>query len=290
MRRVALGGMLPTVVFLMLAGCGEGTQVPGGKVGVFVSILPQEYFVERVGGEHVVVESLIRPGQSPHNFSASAAQITRLGQSRIYFTLGVAFEKGVVDKITDVHKGLKVVDTRRGISLRQMGGEPDPHVWLNPGNVVIMVQHICAALKEADPSHAADYDRNLAGFMADLVAVDARVAQVLARLKGQEFMVFHPAFGYFAEAYGLKQLPVEVEGKDPSAKAVARLIERAREKGIRVIFVQPQFSAKRAEMIAGEIGGAVVPMNPLARDYLQNLTEMAAKIEAAFAKREGRTL
>ena len=288
---------------VMFPACGRKPSVPGagsGKVSVFVSILPQEYFVERVGGERVAVEALARPGQSPHNFSATAAQMTRLGESRIYFTIGVPFEKTIVGKIAESNPGLKIVDTREGIALRRMraqhdhegegdehqheAGEADPHVWLNPRNVIIMAQHICAALKESDPAHAAEYDRNLASFVSDLKATDKRIAKALAPLKGAEFMVFHPAFGYFADAYGLRQLPVEIEGKAPSAKALTRLIERARKERIRVIFVQPAFSDKRARMIADEIGGAVVPMDPLARDYLENLDDMARKIEAALGQ------
>jgi len=287
---------------MMFPACERKPPVPGagsGKVSVFVSILPQEYFVARVGGEHVVVEALVRPGQSPHNFSATAAQMTRLGESRIYFTIGVPFEKTIVGKIAESNPGLKIVDTREGIALRRMrsqhdhegdehlheAGEADPHVWLNPRNVIIMAGHICAALKESDPAHAAEYDRNLASFVSDLKATDKRIAKALAPLKGAEFMVFHPAFGYFADAYGLRQLPVEIEGKDPSAKALARLMERARKERIRVIFVQPAFSDKRARMIADEIGGAVVPMDPLARDYLTNLEDMAQQVEAALGER-----
>lgn len=309
MRRGVLSWLLAAVC-VMLAGCADEAPAPqaaADKVSVFVSILPQEYFVERVGGEHVTVESLVRPGESPHNFSATAAQMTRLGGSSLYFTIGVPFEHAVIAKITDVHKGLKVVDTRRGIALRRMrgvhhhehegehehehgdeAGEPDPHTWLNPRNVALMAQHICAALRETDPAHAAQYDKNLAAFVSELEQVDRRIAAALAPLRGRKFMVFHPSFGYFADAYGLEQLAVEVEGKAPSAKAVGHLIESARQEGIRVIFMQPQFSAKRAEMIADEIGGVVVPMDPLARDYLKNLEEVAAKIGAVFAVPEGK--
>jgi len=285
-----------------LAACGRKPSVPAagsGKISVFVSIPPQEYFVERVGGERVTVESLVRPGQSPHNFSATAAQMTRLGKGSIYFTIGVPFEKTMVGKIAESNPGLRIVDTREGIALRHMrahneheedehaheAGEPDPHVWLNPRNVIIMARHICATLKAVDPAHAGEYDRNLASFVSDLEATDERIAKVLAPLKGAEFMVFHPAFGYFADAYGLRQLPVEIEGKDPSAKALGQLIERAKKERIRVIFVQPAFSDKRARMIADEIDGAVVPMDPLARDYLKNLDDMARKIGAALGKR-----
>ena len=291
---------------LALAGCAPQKPKPdAGKLSVFVSIVPQAYLAQRVGGQRVTVEALVQPGQSPHNFAPTTAQMARLAGSRIFFTVGVNFEKSVVAKIAAAHPHLKIVDTRQGIRLRQMtarhdhehhaehghtdehapGREPvapDPHVWLSPRNAVIIARNISQALKAADPAHAAEYEKNLAACVADLKALDARIAAALAPLKGREFMVFHPAFGYFADDYGLKQLPVEIEGKDPDARALGHLIETAKAKKIRIIFVQPQFSSKRAQAVAEAIGGAVVPMDPLARDYLGNLGDMARKIEEAL--------
>jgi len=133
-----------------------------------------------------------------------------------------------------------------------------------------------------DPRHAAAYERNLKALQADLDEVDARIAEALAPLKGRKFFVFHPAFGYFADAYGLKQVPVEIEGKSPGPRRLAALIEKARREGVKVIFVQPQFSPRGAQAVAEAIGGVVVPMDPLARDYLKNLEHIAQQIKKAL--------
>jgi zinc transport system substrate-binding protein len=117
----------------------------------------------------------------------------------------------------------------------------------------------------------------------DLDRLDARLRESLAPLKGRDFFVYHPAFGYFADAYGLRQIPVEIEGKEPTARQLARLIDRARAEGVRVIFVQPQFSAKSAQAIATAIGGSVIPLDDLAKDYLANLAAMAEKVRGALA-------
>lgn len=162
-------------------------------------------------------------------------------------------------------------------------GDADPHVWLNPRNARAMAAAMARAFAAADPDHADEYRRNLAALQDDLDRLDARIARALAPLKGKEFLVYHPAFGYFAEAYGLRQVPVEIEGKEPSARQLADLVARARAGGIRVVFVQPQFSAKSAEALAAAIGGAVVPMDPLARDYAANLADVADKIRKALA-------
>jgi zinc transport system substrate-binding protein len=121
-------------------------------------------------------------------------------------------------------------------------------------------------------------------FQADLDQVNAKIARVLAPMKGKEIFVFHPAYGYFTHRYGLKQVAVETGGKEPSAKQLAALIDKAKAANVKVIFVQPQFDKKNAETVAKTIGGAVVSLNPLAVDYIKNLDEMASKVESALSK------
>jgi zinc transport system substrate-binding protein len=163
-------------------------------------------------------------------------------------------------------------------------GEADPHVWLSPRNAKILAANTAAALRELDPAHAADYDANLETLHADLDALDARVAKALGPLRGQTLLVYHPAFGYFADAYGLRQEPVEVEGKEPTARQLAALIDEAKRDGVRVIFVQKQFSVQSASALAEAIGGAVVPVDPLAYDYLANLEGLADQVAEALRK------
>ena len=270
------------------------------RLTVFVSILPQAYFVERVGGRHVDVKVLVGPGQSPATYEPTPDQMSALAGARAFFRIGVPFEETLLPKIRGTFKDLEIVDTRAGITLRKMeaheheehegeheheheAGGDDPHSWLNPKLVKIQAKTICDALCRLDAANAVQYQQNLAKFQADLDALDARIAESLAPLAGRELFVFHPAFGYFADAYGLKQVPVEIEGKEPAAKDVAALVRRAREANVRVIFVQPQFSPKSATAIAREIGGAVVSLDPLARDYMKSLEAMAQQIGNALA-------
>ena len=280
---------------------------PAAKLKVFVSILPEAYFVERVGGRHVEVSTLVGPGQSPHTFEPTPREIAKLADARLFFRIGWPFEARLLEKAAAVNPALKVIDLREGIALRWMtadeenaehsasfsrdsqrsashdhAGEADPHSWLNPRNAAIMAASLARALEAADPAHAADYQANLRTFQADLAALDARLAATLAPLKGRQLFVYHPAFGYFADAYGLKQVPVEVEGKEPTARQLAALVDRARAAGARVIFVQPQFSARNAEAVAKAIGGAVVPFDDLAKDYIANLSDMADKVRTAL--------
>ena len=168
---------------------------------------------------------------------------------------GVPLRMLTADEIT-AEEAHEAHEEPHGQESETNAGRPDPHIWLNPLLVKTQARTICDALVELDPQHAADYRKNLAAFEADLDRVHAEIAATLAPLKGRELFVFHPAFGYFADAYGLKQVPVEIEGKEPTAKQLAELIARAKADHVKVIFVQPQFSRKSAEAIAQAIGGA----------------------------------
>ena len=338
MRRVVSGILLSLLCVAGLFGCEKPAPSEdggGARLNVVVSIPPQAAFVERVGGDHVKVDVLIGPGQSPHSYTPTAAEISRVAECDVYFTIGVPFEEAVKRRIAANRPDLPIINSREGVPLRHMKhvhhhdehadehghdhdhahddahegehaadhehghehdrehehgmGEPDPHVWLSPQNAKIISRNICDGLKRLDPQVAAACEANLAEFASELDEVDQEIRESLAPLKQREFMVFHPAFGYFADAYNLEQLPVEIEGKDPSAKALNELIETAKAKGIRVVFVQPQFSRRRAEAVAEAINGAVVPMDPLARNYIGNLREMAQKIKSAIEPAEAGT-
>jgi len=273
-------------------------QVGKAKLSVFVSILPQAYFLERIGGDHVDVGVLVGEGQSPHTYEPTPKQMAKLATSKAYFRIGVPVERGVLRKIRQSHKNLVVVETQQGIALRTLAGHdhdhgeghvkgheakghktPDPHLWMDPKLAKIQARNIYDALCRLDPAHKRDYTENLKALQADLDRVDARISRSLAPLKGRMMYVFHPAFGYFADSYGLVQAPIEIEGKEPGAKQLAQLIERAKKDRVKVIFVQPQFSMRSAGAVAKEIGGVVVPINPLARDYLANLEKIAAAVE-----------
>jgi len=283
------------------------------KITIFTSILPQEYFVERIGGDRVEVQALVSPGSSPATYEPSPRQMAALSEAKVFFRIGVAFENAAMPKIEAMTKMLRIVDTRKGITLRTMkahhhhgdahntgdrhgaatheedgdhGAGADPHVWLSPRLVKVQARTIADALIETDAAGKAIYEQNLAAFLKDLDLLDTQLTEALAPVKGKTFMVFHPAWGYFADAYGLEQEPIELEGKDPSGRQLARMIDMAQDEGVRVIFVQPQFSQKSARHIAQAINGAVIPIDPLARDYMGNLERVATAIRTALRNQQ----
>jgi len=301
MRRVYRNTLVAAVAVLALAalvaGCAAVAVEPGEEtMSVTVSILPQRTFVERVGGERVTVSVMVEPGSSPATYEPKPEQLRALSDAVAYFSIGVPFEGAWLDRIAAANRDMVMVDTAEGIERLPMrahhhhdddgddhddddhghaSGAPDPHIWLSPRLVKVQAENICAALAELDPDHEPEFQANLDGFLADIDALEAEIREILGGVESDKFMVFHPAWGYFAADFGLEQIPIEVGGQEPSARELAALIERAREENIRVVFAQPEFRTSDAETIAKEIGGEVLLISPLAPDWLENMRRVA---------------
>lgn len=303
------------VVFLF--GAAGGACAAGAKVKVFVSIPPQKAFVERMGGDRVDVRVLLTPGESPAMYRPRPSLVAKLASSDLFFRIGIPYETLLMPKITSMAGGLSVVDTRKGVPMLAMGdghahdedehahgkddhtSHPvghhdasgdfeglDPHIWLDPLRVRVQAKTMRDALIARDPDGRATYAAGYEALLRELTALHRHVATALAPLDGETLYVFHPAFGYFADAYGLVQKAVEVEGKSPKGRALSRFIRQARADGVRVIFVQPQFDRHAAEKVARAVGGAVVPLDPLAPHYFENLRHMADTVAEALKERE----
>ncbi|MGC8839411.1 MAG: metal ABC transporter solute-binding protein, Zn/Mn family [Anaerolineae bacterium] len=295
---VALALCLAVGTAAALGACAPATPAPaGGAVQVTVSIPPQKYFVERVGGEHVQVTVMVGPGADPHTYEPRPEQLRALSRSQVYFRIGLPFESAWMDKFTAANPRMRIVDTSQGIErmpslahhahgaegAEEAGDETlDPHIWLSPRLVKVQAQAIYGALADLDPAHQEEYRANLEAFLADLDALDQEIRGLLRDTPRRKFMVFHPAWGYFAREYGLEMVPIEVEGQEPSAAELADLIREAREEGITVVFAEPEFSTRSAEVIAREIGGRVVLVSPLAEDWLENLRRTAQALAEAL--------
>jgi len=283
--------LLPAALLAVcLGGCARRSEAPpaDSRIPVFVSVPPMRYLAARVGGSRARVEVLVQPGQDPHTFEPTPRQMSLLAQARLFVRVGVDFENGLVPRLGEIAPGLRVVDSREGIALRRIDAHDDghegddPHVWMDPLLALRQARTMREALIALDPAGRQDYERGYAALAEELEALHAEIAAALAPYRGRELFVFHPAFGYFADAYGLRQVAVETGGKEPSARQLAALIEQARARQVRVIFVQPQFSQTGAQAVAEAIGGAVVPLDDLAADYLANLARAADTIREAL--------
>lgn len=283
------------------------------KLNVVVSIPPQKYFVQKVGGDLVSIMVMLPAGADAHTYEPKPRQMAALGKAQIYFTVGVEFEHVWMKKFMAANPSLKVVHTEdkvprvpmteaheeshdQGPAERHRDAHKeelhaderrheglDPHIWLAPKLVAIQARAVRDGLIQADPANWAIYERNLKAFEKEIARLDQELAAAFEGLKGaKHILVYHPAWGYFCRAYGLEQVPIEKEGKKPTAKGLAHLIQQAREEKTKVIFVQPQFSTRAASVVAKAIDGRVVAIDPLAPDWAANLRKVAAKLQGAL--------
>ncbi len=307
MPALNLSRLLPAAVFFLAFTCWTTTGLATGatpltppsttKIQIFVTVPPQAFLAEKIGGDAVKVHTLVGKGQNPHTFEPTPRQAATLARASLFFTVDIPFEKQLVAKVAASNRNLRIVDSTKGIvrlpltepdhheahaKEERSGNEADPHIWLAPDNLRIMADNMAAALSNALPERKEALHRNLASLQNEISALDKRLTTTLAPHRGKTFYVFHPGFGYFAHAYGLKQKGVEIRGKSPTPRQLTALIRQAREDRVRTIFVQPQFDSKSADTVAQAINGTVAPINYLDQEVLRNLATIAAAIEQSL--------
>jgi zinc transport system substrate-binding protein len=271
------------VLSLTLASPALSAEEP---IRVVVSVPPLEYLVERVGGPRVQVQSMVQPGFSPATYEPTPKQVTNLAGADLYVRTGVPFENAWLTRFRSANPDMEILDAREGLEVqlsdrhREHAGH-DPHVWTSPRLAGHMARNIRDALISLAPDDATAFEAGFAALNAELGALDAELRKTLSNLPSSRFIVYHPAWGYFAERYGLTQIAIEKDGKEPSARALIALIDEAKRDGIVVVFVQPQFDRRLAEQVARAIGGHVEILDPLSPDYSENLREVARRIAAA---------
>jgi zinc transport system substrate-binding protein len=263
-------------------------------IKIVTSIIPVKEFIEKIGKDRVEITVMVPQGADPHTYEPSPGQLKALSGAVMYAKTGsgLEFELAWLDKLVSVNPDVYMLDLSEGITLiysGEVGAEhkdnhsgktgADPHIWLSPQNVKIIAANICRALSELDSESREFYSKNLDIFTAGLDELDLKIRNGLIDKKNKKFIVYHPAWAYFAKDYGLVQVPVEEQGKEPTAREIASVIELAKENGIKVIFASPQFNPKNAEVIAAEIGGTVVFIDPLGPDYMQNMEIVLESME-----------
>jgi zinc transport system substrate-binding protein len=267
----------------LIAACGHEGEDGTDRLVVTVSILPQAYFVTEIGGSLVSVNVMVEPGANPATYEPRASQMRALSGSDCYVSIGVPFEGAWLDRITAANPAMRLVDSTTDVELRYFpNGVVDPHIWLSPRRVAIQAQTIAQALIELDPDHEAEYLANLKRFQGEAEALDRRINEILAPHTGAAFVVSHPSWAYFGEDYSLEMIPIEVGGQEPSAAELTDLVRRAQRERVRVVFAQPQFSTVAAEIVAAELGGEVLLIDPLAEDWTANLQEVAETMAGAL--------
>lgn len=274
---------------------------------IAVSILPQEYFVKRIGGDRVDVLVLVGPGQSPHSYEPSPRQLASLSKAAVWILSGTEFEITLEKKIAAQFPKLPIIDGTKGVKFRMLdahdahdddehdghddddaqddhdeSGSIDRHTWLGHDNALLLAAHVRDALYQADPTGASVYEANYEALVSDINAEFTQLTKELAFLSGRTVLVFHPSFGYFLDEFSIKQEAVETGGKEPTAKALSELIARAKNKNTPAIFVQAQFPVTAAETVARGVGARVVYLDPLSPDWLSNIKIMGSELKKSL--------
>jgi zinc transport system substrate-binding protein len=290
MKLHALLGLIVLTAFL----CGCISQDGGsgsGHVKAITTIAPLGEFVKAVGGDKVNVTILVPPGGEPHTFEPSPSQMRRVADADIYVENGAGLESWM-NQIIQVNRRMLLVDSSNGVNLIKGadGGLQtpglirgvDPHIWLSPRNAKIQVKNICDGLIQVDPPNSDYYLENRDNYLRKLEEIDAYLNSTFIKYQRKKFIVLHPAWSYFARDYGLEEIAINAEEKEPGPKYLKEIIDMARTDNITTIFVEPQFNPNMAEVIAKEINGKVVAIDPLAENYPDNMRHVGDLIGSSL--------
>ena len=287
--------IVASVIMLLIACSQRADQIDHGGISVLVSVVPQKYFVEQIAGGLVQISVLIPPGANPATYEPSPSDMRMVSSADVWFTIGLQLEATWIHDFLSLNEQLRIAETIEDVQRLPIGryGIPgengghdhssyDPHVWLSPELVKTQAIAVCDALCEIDPDNCETYSTNLARFLGETEDLQNDIQLLLGIHAGEGFMVFHPAWGYFADEFKLVQVPIEISGSEPSPAELARLVDFGRSSSAKVIFVSPQFSESSAETIAHELGATVVFIDPLELDWAENLLFVAHELAAAL--------
>ncbi len=294
---------------ILFASGNKEKDVQDKKITIAVSILPQKYAVDRIAGNLVETIVLVGEGQSPHSYEPTPRQMSALSSARAWILSGTDFEQALIGKITSLYPNLLIIDGTKGVTFRLLEEHDhddhdddydddddddddfyddsdddrnnlryDKHTWLSYEPYKILVNHIYRTLVKIDAQHSEIYKTNMDQFIDEIDALFSSLYKELAFLKGSKVFVFHPSFGYLFDEFGIIQEAVETGGKEPTAKNLVALIEEAREERVKVIFVQSQFPVEAAKNVANAVGAKVLPLNPLAYDWINNIKSIASAL------------
>lgn len=273
---------LHLIIYMAVAGflCGcRPASAPEQERVLTVSIEPLRYLTERIAGAEYRVNTLVPKGSSPETYEPAPDRMMQMERSRAYIYVGeLGFERTWTDNFRETFPDMALIKASEPLELmRDAHGHAgaDPHVWTSPANMKAMARHICASLCRLDTAYAEFFERNLQAVLTEIQAVDDSIRTLTAPLTQRTFLIYHPALTYFARDYGLTQLAIEADGKEPAPARLAELIGQCRSGGIRTILVQQEFDRSHASLVALETGTRIVAINPLSYDWPSEMIHIA---------------
>lgn len=275
MRRIAHSVIFPLSLFAFLLGLGACQSSQGELPVVTVTIEPLRYFVEGIGGDRLRVETIVPGGSSPESYEPTARQMVDLAGSALYVKVGsLGFERTLGERMRGNAPHLPVADASEGIAL--VGN--DPHTWTSPRNALRMAHNIYRALATVSPGDSAYFRERHDSLCLAIAKLDARIDTMLHDVACRSFVIYHPSLTYFARDYGLQQVALEEEGREPSAAALQRVIDKARREGAKVLFVQREFGGRNTQTVRQATGTRQVEINPLSPDWEREMLKIAQEL------------
>jgi zinc transport system substrate-binding protein len=277
------------LICLLIISCGR-IDKSGSKI-ISVSIAPFKYFVEGISGKNFTVNIMVPPGANPHIYEPVPDQIIKLRQSIAYISNGyLGFEMTWLDRFYGMNRNMKklslgdYIDPIKPVH-HQEGGlyeSADPHYWVSPLCALKMASSLREFIVKLDPQNIKQYDENYKILIKRINEVDSLAKELSSPVAKRVFMIYHPNLGYLARDYGLEEIAVENEGKEPSPSRLMELIDRAKKEHLKVILVQREYDTKNARAVAEETGARLIVIDPLAEDWYSSTTEIIRLLKASF--------
>lgn len=281
-------------IYLLLAIVGLSAcqgKKEGGTRTISVTIEPQRYFAEKIAGDLFQINCVTPAGQSPETYDPTPQQMVQISQSQAYFRIGeIGFEQAWMKNLQSQNSDMVVFDLSEGMELikneeeaheegeahhHHHHGMVDPHIWTSISGARVIAQNTYQAFIKLDPENQEIYQAGYQRLIEEIDSTEAEMKQLLQPLAGTAFIIYHPALTYFAREFGLKQLCIELDGKEPSPAQLKQLLETATQSGAKVVFVQQEFDQKNAELIAKETGCRLVTINPLSYNWHDEMIRLA---------------
>ncbi len=248
---------------------------------VVVTIAPQAAFVREVAGDRVNIVTVLPPGANHETYSLPPQDMAQMSNASLYLALGLPPERSIIlPKLAEMNRNMKIIDVQNEVARSYAPrffapDDQDPHIWLSPKRAILMVQLTARELSLLDPENRELYAANSQRYVGQIEAAEREARELLSPMANRTFIVYHPAFGYFAEDYNLTMVALEEEGKEADPRRMREVIDMAREKGIKIIFYQEDIDGRQSRTFAEELGGRAEKISPMATNYVDNIRRMA---------------
>lgn len=273
---------------LLSTACRE----EGGQAGTLplsATIAPATSMIASIGDSLVSVTTLLPQGNNPENYEPTPQAMQALATSRAYFYMGdLGFERSWIERIHSTQPQLQLICLDRGLQAHAHSHATssedevhDPHYWTSLRGLRAMSSEIYTSLIKLDSIHSDHYTERYGLLQERLTQLEGKLRGLLSDLPSRAFVIYHPSLSEFADEWGLEQLVVEEDGKDPTPQHIEGVIRRARESGVRVVFIQQEFDSKLIQSIASELGAETITISPLDGDWEKQLLLIAEALRGA---------